>query len=1082
MQSLTHHTQAVSPEISSAPGIGLFHAIIGWMQGSRALMAVLASLLLTGVTVRAQTTIYSDDFNRAALGGAYTISQGGGGGMAFIVGSTTLWLTNGTPAGSVSVATNIPSGVDYNTTLDSCSGLVTWTFNMRFGRTGGTPSGFGSSIYGVGYVLAANGQDFSAANTKGYAILLGNSGSPDPFRLVAFTNGIKADYSAVGSAGGNTLIAGTGAFSVATQAAANDYYSFQVTYDPATKIWTFYGRDDGSSAFADPATGSFTTIGTFTETTAIFRATALGRTGPYWNHSTGANNPSQFDNFKLTITGAGPYLAIDNTGTPAAGTLITGNNDVPVFGFQLTPSSGSASFTGLKLTTVGTATSSDLTTFRVIYDADNNGSFNVGDSVVSTSAQSLANPINFAITGQTSFSDVRRYLVIANVVGGAGHTFTGSIASPSSVTNTATASGSAAGNLQTIAAAAYDLGMSAVASSESATISSLMNDATITTISQGVQAWQVTFNNPAGNATASTITAINFTQGANNGVVSWTNAVQAAELFNGSTALGAGTVSVTNIMFSGLSVGVADNTSKTLTLRLSLKSTAGALKDNTHFQFAVAPGDVSITGNGVIAAAINSDAALNQIDVLATKLVLTNVPVSVVTNANFSVAVQAQDANGNVDVDNATLVTLSLATGGGTLTGGSALNLLNGTNRWTGLFYDTLGTFSLKADDGILTPAISGLINAVLVPTLTDVVMPQYVQGIASGSSNSKRLPFACCVALSNLTANATYRYYNACVLGTDTATSTGAGNCIIASASGSFLRTSNPSLGSVGNYGEFTTDANGSYTGWFVTEPTGNARYGTPGNLLFMRLILNDGASGTTAKTFMTTTGSAAVLAFNIAGANTGTGIWGSSSATDKNFVVLYDNVAGTGQPLAATFVESDGVAENTTASFVKYYNDSVDGISGAWGTIVPNSNANGVQRIEQRRLAGGGLVAFSTDDDGVWPSGANTVNPAGGDAAALVITATDAPLATALLQISYLAIQSMSLSGTNLVISGTNAGAGTYYVLASTNLALPRLSWTAIATNTVSGSGAFTLTATNAIRASIPQNYYVLSTTNNH
>src|SRR5204863_7881765 len=148
-------------------------------------------------------------FNRASLGGNYTISQGAGSGTAFIVTNTVLFLTNGATSGWVSVATNLGAGNGFDPTLDSCSGLVTWTFNMRYGRTGGTPSGFTSANYGSGYILAANNLDFSAAGTKGYAILFGNSSSPDTFRLVAFTNGIRTDYTAAGSAAGNALIIGS---------------------------------------------------------------------------------------------------------------------------------------------------------------------------------------------------------------------------------------------------------------------------------------------------------------------------------------------------------------------------------------------------------------------------------------------------------------------------------------------------------------------------------------------------------------------------------------------------------------------------------------------------------------------------------------------------------------------------------------------------------------------------------------------------------------------------------------------------------------------------------------------------------
>ena len=465
-------------------------------------------------------------------------------------------------------------------------------------------------------------------------------------------------------------------------------------------------------------------------------------------------------------------------------------------------------------------------------------------------------------------------------------------------------------------------------------------------------------------------------------------------MFDGSTALASGFIDPTNWFVSGLNVVVPDGGSKTLTLRISLKSTPGALTDNTHFQFALNGSDVTVAGNGVTTAAVNSDQTQNQIAVVATKLAFTLVPTYVVTNSAFTVQVSAEDANGNLDLDNTSSVNISVATGSGILTGGSSLLLTGGNKKWTALSYDTVGLFSLSANDdgGLLTSGTSATIVARIAPTLTDVVMPQYIQG--GLTSNTKRVPFAYRVTLSNLTATATYRYYNAIVIGTDAANSTGAGNCIFATASGSFVRTTSPSLNSAGNYGTFTTDANGSYTGWFVsrTHRQHAPRHG--GQLkIFMRIMLNDGNGGTSAQTYLTTTDAATVLAFGT-DTTSGTGIYGNSSATDKNFVVLYDNVAGTGRPLAATFAENDGAAENTADSYVQFYSGNVDGVSGAWGTIIPNDNANGVQRIEQRALADGSLVAANTASSGVWPSGANTVNPAGGDATPIVITATDAPL----------------------------------------------------------------------------------------
>jgi len=49
---------------------------------------------------------------------------------------------------------------------------------------------------------------------------------------------------------------------------------------------------------------------------------------------------------------------------------------------------------------------------------------------------------------------------------------------------------------------------------------------------------------------------------------------------------------------------------------------------------------------------------------------------------------------------------------------------------------------------------------------------------------------------------------------------------------------------------------------------------------------------------------------------------------------------------------------------------------------------------------------------------------------------------------------------------------------VLTSTNLALPLSQWMPVATNVLSASGNFTITATNAVNRSIPQRFYILLT----
>lgn len=69
---------------------------------------------------------------------------------------------------------------------------------------------------------------------------------------------------------------------------------------------------------------------------------------------------------------------------------------------------------------------------------------------------------------------------------------------------------------------------------------------------------------------------------------------------------------------------------------------------------------------------------------------------------------------------------------------------------------------------------------------------------------------------------------------------------------------------------------------------------------------------------------------------------------------------------------------------------------------------------------------------------------------------------------------ITSISLSGTGVVINGTNGLAGaSYNVLTTTNLTLPMSNWTVLPMGTFGGS---TFSITNPLNASAPQSYYLL------
>jgi hypothetical protein len=274
--------------------------------------------------------------------------------------------------------------------------------------------------------------------------------------------------------------------------------------------------------------------------------------------------------------------------------------------------------------------------------------------------------------------------------------------------------------------------------------------------------------------------------------------------------------------------------------------------------------------------------------------------------------------------------------------------------------------------------AVLGLLltagSALAAAGLTDVIVPQYMEA----ANSSTRLPAMFRVSLTGLTPGATYRYWMGAVISTDAATSNGAGNPLFMDDSYTFYTTSTGLATPGTTCSQFTADASGNYTGWMGLVGTANARF-TAGNSIFLRVMLNDGAGGTSVVTRLTTTNSAKVIAF---GATTGdgTGVYQLAAFTPKDVVLLYDNTGGVGRPLATAVVQNEGA---TVASAVAYYS-ALDGTAGAWGTILPNNLPTGLMRIEERAYATGDVVQSLIDLNGVWnPGGINTLNPAGGTTA---------------------------------------------------------------------------------------------------
>jgi hypothetical protein len=276
--------------------------------------------------------------------------------------------------------------------------------------------------------------------------------------------------------------------------------------------------------------------------------------------------------------------------------------------------------------------------------------------------------------------------------------------------------------------------------------------------------------------------------------------------------------------------------------------------------------------------------------------------------------------------------------------------------------------------------------------SMSEVHFPQYIQG--SGTFNTgddRKVPFVCRMTVSGLTPNATYRYFNRFVT-TPASTTLGEGTIILVKDTGNFIRVTSATLALAGRYGEFMTDSTGSYTGWFANEVSSTSTF-KPGNQLYFRLVLNNGAGGITVAHRITAPNPVKVINFGTSADSTsGTGVRCTPlrNGSPKQFILLYDNLFAQGRPVAATFIESDGTDNTIANGYAPFYADSVNGINKAWGTIIPNNLSNGVQHIAQRSL-NGNLYRLYLSFNGKWPSlgwtSVDTKNTTGGLNDVLVI-----------------------------------------------------------------------------------------------
>ena len=268
----------------------------------------------------------------------------------------------------------------------------------------------------------------------------------------------------------------------------------------------------------------------------------------------------------------------------------------------------------------------------------------------------------------------------------------------------------------------------------------------------------------------------------------------------------------------------------------------------------------------------------------------------------------------------------------------------------------------------ILTAALALVtltsVNAqTLIATADQNLLPLY---LTDGTTSANRSAVAALLTLNNLSANTTYNYMTGAQTNAATNPTTGTlpGNVVYFTSNGVVNNySSGKSLTTSPNFGTFTTDANGAYKGWFglVTTSGGSGTIFAAAKTPYLYLQMsNTTVSGTAGLLNLRTTDSFTSLG-NPATAGTATFFYGAatlggSTVGDKKFFALWDNVAGSGRPLAASWSELDGLSIGT----------STDGLltsSGSFGTYIPTAST--AKRVEFFN-ADGSSLGFLTNDSG--------------------------------------------------------------------------------------------------------------------
>ncbi|PWA05160.1 hypothetical protein DB895_07575 [Flavobacterium psychrotolerans] len=298
----------------------------------------------------------------------------------------------------------------------------------------------------------------------------------------------------------------------------------------------------------------------------------------------------------------------------------------------------------------------------------------------------------------------------------------------------------------------------AVASSESTTVSSMENDATITTTADGAQVWQFTIRDGGtvvdSDALATIVNSITLTQNSGNAINDWADAIEVVALFNGTTKIADGVVTSTGITFTGAPlISVPDNGSVTLTIRLSIQinpNNTGGNLDGDDFVFSIDHANLTESAAGSqfkSSGVVSSTNGQDVLTVVATNFVYTQQPTNTGQNATMtSVKITGTDANGNKDLGYTGVVSI---TSTGTMTGSPlTATAIAGVATFSSIIHSVQGTgYTLSASGTGITTSISPVFditgNTTFQPGELAILA---VNTSAATSSSEDEISFVCFV------------------------------------------------------------------------------------------------------------------------------------------------------------------------------------------------------------------------------------------------------------------------------------------------------------------------------------------------